>query len=449
MQLDLLKRVILDEQQLATPDLTLRDLRLTFAPGMALSIVGARRCGKTYRTLQHVQELTGAGTPRENICRVLFNDHRLANVAARELDCIDTAYYTLYAEKRRREEVLFVFDEIHRIEGWEDYILYLLNEPTHKVLMTGSTSKLLSGRIASALRGKNFPHPLWPFSFAEFVRHCGYAADTVSTDGQLQLRNCFSRFLQQGGFPGLLAVPATDHRRLLQTYWDTMVLRDVIEAHSEANINIRAFNALAHALIARVACPMSMNRIAANIAEQGIHVGANSLYAYLDYMREAFMLETVAFFSNSEKIRNRNYRKVYCVDWGLAEAVAPGAGIDLTRRFENLLYVELRRRGCEVSYYRTRSGYEVDFVVASRAASTDSGPTLIQAAWSLASPEVREREVRALVDSAGLLRATDAVIVTDDEEEVIRARGLDIHVVPAWKWLLRTPQLPPNQPMSP
>jgi len=73
-------------------------------------------------------------------------------------------------------------------------------------------------------------------------------------------------------------------------------------------------------------------------------VCATCSHANLGYMREAFMLDTVTFFSSSEKIRNRNYRKVYCVDWALADAVAPGSGIDVTRRFENMIYVELRRR---------------------------------------------------------------------------------------------------------
>ena len=121
MHLDLLKQIILDEQQLALPDLTERDLQLTFVPEMSLSIVGARRCGKSYRALQHVKQLLAAGILRENICRVLFNDHRLITVPASELHCIDNAYYSLYPEKKRREEVVFIFDEIHRIEGWEDY----------------------------------------------------------------------------------------------------------------------------------------------------------------------------------------------------------------------------------------------------------------------------------------------------------------------------------------
>jgi predicted AAA+ superfamily ATPase len=386
--------------------------------------------------LQYVKNLLDSGVKRENICRVLFNDHRIINVPANELHCIDNAYYSLYPDKRRSENVIFIFDEIHRIAGWEDYILYLLAEPTHRVLITGSTSRLLTGNIASALRGKNFPTNLWPFSFSEFIRHYGIAPDVISTEGQTRLRSIFSSFMQQGGFPGLLNVPKPEHRRLLQTYWDTMVLRDVIEAHPDANINISAFNSLVSELVSRIGCPMTMKKIIANMIERGIHCSSNSLYRYLDFMREAFMLETVAFYTSSEKIRNRNYRKVYCVDWALADAVSPGNGIDLTRQFENMIYVELRRRMYNVSYFRTRNGYEVDFVINSR---TDDTISLIQVAWTLEKPEVFEREIRALQASADFLNAKEILILTNDEESTISVGKLKVRILPAWKWLLNSP----------
>jgi len=433
MHLDLLRQIILDEQGLPLPELTERDLELTFVPEMSLSVVGARRCGKTYRSLQYVRHLLAKGVQRENICRILFNDHRLTAVPASELHCIDNAYYSLYPEKRRHEEVVFIFDEIHRIEGWEDYVLYLLAEPTHKILITGSTSKLLTGHIASALRGKNFPTKLWPFSFAEFIRHYGVASDTSSSGGQAALRKMLSNYIQQGGFPGLFNIPETEHRRLLQTYWDTMVLRDVIEAHPEANINITAFNCLVLEMISRVGCPMSIKGILQLKVERGIHCSGNSLYLYLEYMREAFMLETVEFYSPSERVRHRNPRKVYCVDWALAHAIAPGSGIDPTRRLENLVYVELRRREYEVSYFRTRAGYEVDFVATPR---SGGDPLLVQVAWSIEKPDVRGREVRALRDSMPFLGTEEAVVVTHDEETSINTDAGPVRVIPAWKWLL-------------
>ena len=129
MDIASIQTLIADSQAAQIPGLTKRDLAVTPIANMSFAIVGARRCGKTFRTYQYMQELFEKGVPRNNICRVQFNDHRLRKLTAEELGIIDQAYFSLFPEKRGSEDVYFIFDEIHRIEGWEDYILYLLEQP--------------------------------------------------------------------------------------------------------------------------------------------------------------------------------------------------------------------------------------------------------------------------------------------------------------------------------
>ncbi len=190
MDINTLKQIILDFQSRPLPRLTQRDLQLAFIRDMSLCVVGARRAGKTYRTYQFMQEHLAQGGTRETICRVQFNDHRLSGLPGSALSLIDEAYYTMFPEKRRKDDVLFVFDEIHRVQGWEDYVLYLLDEPTHRVLITGSTSRLLAGDIASGLRGKNFCRVLYPFSFGEFARHYDVDPDIISSALMVSPVNC-------------------------------------------------------------------------------------------------------------------------------------------------------------------------------------------------------------------------------------------------------------------
>ena len=190
MYSDLLRGLILSYQDCEEIKLTLRDLELRFIPNMALGIVGSRRCGKTYRTHQLAIELRSE-IPKENVCRIQFNDHRVKRIPVEELHAIDDAYYSLYPDKRNSEKVLFIFDEIHRIEGWEDYILYLLENPKHMVVVTGSTATLLKGTFASQLRGKIFPVEEFPFSFGEFLRHCKIEVDCRTQKGQSFLLNVF------------------------------------------------------------------------------------------------------------------------------------------------------------------------------------------------------------------------------------------------------------------
>ena len=189
---------------------------------MSIAITGVRRAGKTYRTYQYIYTLLKKGILMENICRIQFNDYRLRSLSLKELSAIEIAYFSLYPAKQTAETIYYIFDEIHRIEGWEDYILHLLDKPRNKVVITGSTSKLLTGDIASALRGKNFSVVQYPFSFSEFLRYYKVKSDTVSSNGKAYLRSMIAKYLKQGGFPGLLSLPDKMHIPLLQNYTETM-----------------------------------------------------------------------------------------------------------------------------------------------------------------------------------------------------------------------------------
>jgi predicted AAA+ superfamily ATPase len=318
MNLPLFQKIIKDFQLRSLPPLTQRDLKLSFIKDMSLAIVGTRRGGKTYRTFQFIRDLVQQEVQKENFCRIQFNDHRLRSLSIDHLHMIDEAFYSLYPAKQTKEVVYFIFDEIHRVTGWEDYILYLLENPRHRILLTGSTAKLLKGEIASALRGKNFSVELFPFSFREFIRHYNAEEDTISSQGQSRLRKMLQKYLDQGGFPGLLDLEGHLHIDMLQSYWDTMVLRDIIEAHPKDNINITSFTHFSQALLSRISCPMTVRKIMTNMEHAGLSFSHETLYKYLRYLEEAFMLYTIPIHSKSEKIRNRNYRKTYAIDWALA-----------------------------------------------------------------------------------------------------------------------------------
>ncbi|MCK5344293.1 MAG: ATP-binding protein, partial [Candidatus Heimdallarchaeota archaeon] len=388
--------------------------------------------GKTYRTHQLVNEMNIARN-KENVCRIQFNDHRVANIAAEKLHVIDDAYYAIYPDKRDREDVLFIFDEIHRIKGWEDYILYLLESKTHKVVITGSTATLIRGQFASQLRGKIFPVRLYPFSFKEFLRHYHVEVDYVSSKGQSYLQNTFKKYLNQGGFPGLLDIHEDRHIELLRTYWDTMLLRDIIEANEKSNINISVLRYFSDALVTRIGCPMTVTRIAENMKSYGFPFSMETLYRYLSHLSDAYMIDSVEFYSESEKVRARNYKKIYCVDWALARAVSYGVGIDDTRVLENIVYVELKRRGFDVSYYKTREGFEIDFVAVNKKKELE----LIQVAFGLEDKSAREREFRPLETAAKYLKAKKVSVITFNEEKSECLNGTAVQVVPVWKWLLK------------
>jgi predicted AAA+ superfamily ATPase len=437
MNIETIQTLIKDFQSALPKKLTLRSLQLPQIKDMSVSIVGVRRCGKTYRTYQLAQSLITAGNDAESVCRIQFNDHRLATLAVSDLSIIDHAYYSLFPSKRRGvDQVYFIFDEIQRINGWEDYILSLLDTSTHQIYITGSSSKLLRGDIATGLRGKNFAVELLPFSFREFCAHYEITDDTISSDGRAQARALMEHYLNQGGFPGLLDLDSDRHIDMLQSYWDTMTLRDIVEAHPHDNLNAITLTVLAQTIAGRIGCPVTVRKLAALLKEMGIQSALETLHRYIAYLDEAFMLTLIPFFSSSSSVRNRNYRKPYAIDWALADAVAAGGPLGISRKLENAVYVELRRRAYDVYYYRTRKDYEIDFVVTPRQKQRNS-IEIFQVCYRMDTPEVIERELRGIPEAASFLGANHATIITMDDERTISTDGVEIRVVPAWKWFLQ------------
>ncbi len=431
--IEYIKKVILDYHTEDIEELTSRDYQISLIKDMSFSITGPRRSGKSYRLYQFMQEYIALGNKKSNICYVQFNDHKLKKIKSENLDIIDRTYYSLYPEKQNTEEVVFIFDEIHRIDGWEDYILYLLNNKKQKVIITGSTSKLLQGKIASALRGKNFNREMLPFSFIEFARHYNINIQRMTSKDEAFVKNLLERYLKQGGFPGLLDVSKSIHYEILENYWDTMLLRDVVEAHSkEDKIDIVQLEQFALHLIDRIACPMTIRKVILNMRNAGTSISQEKGYKYLSYLEEAYLIFRISFYSKSEKIRNANHDKIYVVDWNLANCIS-SINIDITRIFENLIYIELRRRMLKISYYKTKDNYEIDFVTQEK---QESQPDIIQVSYELSSEDVLQREIRSIVKSYEFLNAKSATIITMNETRVLEEKGIIIKVIPAWRWLL-------------
>jgi predicted AAA+ superfamily ATPase len=147
------------------------------------------------------------------------------------------------------------------------------------------------------------------------------------------------------------------------------------------------------------------------------------------------MLFLVPIYSQSDSIKNRNYRKVYSIDWALADAVAKGGNLSISHKLENAVFIELRRRGNDISYFKTQKGYEIDFVTTPRA-NRSKNVELFQVCYRIDSPETLERELRGIPEAASFLGINQACIITMDEEKEITIDNCKVRLVPAWKWFL-------------
>jgi uncharacterized protein len=416
------------------PRPTGRDRRLHGLVGKVDAVVGMRRVGKSWLLLSRLRELLDSGVPRSRLLHVDFEDERLAGMQAEHLQLIEQAFLRRHPESQTAP-CWYFFDEVQNVPGWEKFVRRLLADRRLQIAVTGSSAKLLSTEIATAMRGRSLTTELWPFSFREVLRHRHIELPTKWPPPPAvaaRLQHEFDVYMASGGFPEVLDAPTELRRAILQNYTDVAILRDVVERHAVRNAPL--LRGLVRQLLRSIGSRMSVHAMANDLRSQGYTFGKDLLYELLSHLEDAFLLCLLPIDSTSERRRQTNPRKVYVVDHALARAAAARAGADIGHALENIVYLELRRRGVVAGYHLTASGREVDFV----AENGDGDRTLVQVCASLAEPATRERELRALTEAMVETKNDRGVVITMASDGVETFEGHAIRIVSAWRWLLET-----------
>jgi predicted AAA+ superfamily ATPase len=176
---------------------------------------------------------------------------------------------------------------------------------------------------------------------------------------------------------------------------------------------------------------ITINKLKQRLAGEQKKLSGQLISEYLEKMADCFLLFTVPIRSYNLAVQAVNPKKVYAIDHALAMAFSEATGDNRGLCFENMVYIELRRRSQQIFYYKTRRGGEIDFAV-----GPDHSILLIQVCWELRP--TRDREIRTLIEAMEELECNEAQIITAWEEETIvnELSGKTIRVVPAYKWLL-------------
>jgi len=426
----LLEQMIADFHERPLPELTHRELELPTLSGKIDAVIGMRRTGKTWFLFQIMRHYLEQGIPKEAMLYLNFDDERLLPMGAAELGRISEAYYRLFPGHRDRT-CYFFFDEVQNISGWEVWLRRLVDTEPVQIAVTGSSAKLLSREIATALRGRALSTEVFSFSFREALAHEGVGDIPASRPGAKRralLDNRLRRYLLNGGFPEVQAV-AEEHRiRILQEYVDVVILRDIVERYQVGNILPLRY--LIRHLLAAPATLFSVNKFHNDLKSQGIACGKNTLHEYFEYLADAYLIYPISIHSRSERAKRVNPRKVYVIDTGLANAFLHRPQSDWGRLLENFVFMELRRKGLEIEYYRTVDGLEVDFIVTNRGGTQE----LYQVSLELRDARTREREVRALTTAMRETETEQGTILSLDATERIESDVGVIDVLPAWLW---------------
>lgn len=427
---ELFKRLILDSQERDFSHVIARDQAIPLDSGKIISLIGARRSGKTHLQFQQIRELRQKVDPA-NIVYLNLEDDRLFPLQAQDLSEFLECYYELYPRKKEEWIYLF-FDEIQNAPEWERFIRRIHDQEKCRIVLTGSSSKLLSREIASSLRGRTLSVEVFPLSFTEYLRFRGIAPRPPSSRTQALLKNALADYLIWGGFPELVPFTEDLRRRTLQEYLDLIMYRDILERHGITNTFLLKF--LIKYCVTHVATDFSVIKLFNDFRSQGLQLSKNTIYDYMNFMEEAYLLFTVPLFSDSVRESMRNPRKIYSLDNGFKLAADLSRAEDAGRLLENLVFLELRRRFPAIHYFKGKQA--VDFCVIH-----EGRPRLINVCHDLSTPGTRQREIAGLSEAMGRLGVRSSLLITSSIEEEWTEGQRHIHAIPAWKWLLE-PSLP-------
>lgn len=431
---EILRDMIVEFQKDKLPQLFLRDLEIPTLPKeirKAQIFVGMRRVGKTYLMFQHMKQALACGLEMEKILYLNFEDDRLESFKAEDFQKILDVYFEIHPHLAQAEDLIFYFDEIQNVEGWEKFIRRLIDREKMSIFITGSSAKSLSRDISTSLRGRCLETEVFPLGFVEYLYYQGIKdLKNPPAKERATIKHHCKEYLKRGGFPETLSLSDTLHHRLIQSYVNAAVFRDVIDRHKLNNPHIvKLF--LNHCLQS-IAAPLSITKVFNDFKSRGETLTRARLYEYLSYFEDAYLIYNVPLFDLSFRKRQVNPSKIYCVDPGIISAYSVTPQTEEGVSLENTVYLHLRKQGYEgIYYYKTTQGKKVDFVTQSAKGKIE----LFQACLRLDSPKTADREYSALIEAAGELKLSEAFIITLDTAEVIRRDDVTLHVIPYWKWV--------------
>ena len=431
MNRDVFKQLIVLHQSHIPFSLNEREEHLPLHAEQIITIPGVRRSGKSSKMKLVINDLVKAGVSPQNILWMGFDDERLADMSQQDLNEILEAYRELYPTTPLSEVYMF-FDELQLIEGWELFVMRIHKSYCKHIYISGSNAKMLSQEIATSLRGWALEYRTYPLSFAEYCHFLAIPTERLNEQQTTQLRLAWDDYNRYGGFPEVVLTPDRLLRdKLLQTYYNAMLFRDLVERHSISSIGVLRY--FIKRIMNNVTKPTSINSLYNDIRSQGLKISKDELYKWADYLCESFMFIRIPRYTPSLIAEETGLKKYYFIDNGMRQNILLPHSQDEGKLLESSVLLHLCRRCGElekVTYFLKEK--ECDFVLQHE----DIVLQLIQVCWQMEDAETRTREIAGLLEARKVTHCDNLYIITHHQEETIEQDGWTIHVVPAWKWML-------------
>ena len=417
------------QEELPFNGLVARNLSLPVSGEDIVTVTGIRRCGKSSLLRLTINKLLSSGIPKENILYVEFDDERFSSMQASDFDDILQAYRDMHPEKPLKDVYMF-FDEIQLIKGWELFVLRTYKNYCKHIFVTGSTAEMLSEEMASALRGWPDEYVEYPLDFKEYLNFRGLSPNPYTEDGAAITKSAFKHYCDEGGYPkAVLTETESERTKILQSYFNTMLFRDLIE-HYEIRTSPSVVRYFLKRVFENLTKPTSVNNIYNELKSAGMKVGKDSLYNWLDFACNIYLLYKVPCYTRSVLKETTLPSKYYIADNGLRRGVLYTQSSDEGKELENIIFAFLHRSlgSNDKIFYFNEDATECDFLIQ----KGEDIHELVQVCWELTA-ENRSREIKGLTEAARATGCHNCRIITYEQEETIHEDGLTISVVPAWR----------------
>lgn len=339
-------------------------------------LTGIRRSGKSVMLALIQEKIMASGVDRAQFISINFENMSNAGLCTAQ---------ALHDEIIRRAaqisgKVYLFFDEIQEVQDWEKCINSFRVELDCDIYITGSNAKLLSGELATYLAGRYVEFVIYPFSFDEFIQ----LYRTIFPEADV--RTCFNRYLTAGGMPYLanLRYEETACRQYLQDLFNSVELKDIVQRNKVRDVDM--LERIITYATANIGTTFSSTAISKYLKSEGRSVSPETVLGYLKACMDAFLFYQVKRQDlRGKKILTVN-EKYYMADHGVREAVFGGNQRDINLVLENIVYLELRRRGYDVTVGKMGDN-EIDFIC-----ELQGNRLYIQVAYLLASEDTIRRE---------------------------------------------------------
>lgn len=339
-------------------------------------MTGIRRSGKSVMLELIRQELEESGVSRENFISINFEDMRYTHLLTAQ---------ALHDEILKRKEtidgkVYLFFDEIQEVDGWERCVNSFRVEFDCDIYITGSNAKLLSGELATYLGGRYVEFVIYPFSFAEFLEmYRTVFPETTQAQG-------FQKYLLCGGMPYLsnLRYAEEPSQQYLTDVFNSVQLKDIVKRNNIRDVDL--LERIIAYVMANVGATFSASSISKFLKSEKRNVASETILNYIKYCTDAYLFYQVKRQDLQGKQILTTNEKYYIADHGIRQAVFGGNLRDINLILENIVYLELLRRGYHVTVGKVKD-LEVDFVAEKR-----EQKFYVQVCYLLASEDTIQRE---------------------------------------------------------